>query len=261
MPQLLAKYNTGALAWAEIADAILDPSDSFYVAQDFIDAGAVTVTSNAAVAGPLYTVSSVNASTNVGAFALNSAHGGTGTITTNATTTANDNIAVASNADFLTVAAGRRGYFEARVSGVSVSTGFAVGLTSATPGTSVFSSSAIAVPADSVMIGRDAGTDSLTGAVANRTFQLCVRGSNGSMTETILVVPATISTSAFYNFGFLIGGTEVQAYINGIKVGAVARYDNSSGTPGAMGWMAAANAPATTQASLAVDYVVVSGTR
>jgi hypothetical protein len=111
------------------------------------------------------------------------------------------------------------------------------------------------------MIGRDAGTDSLTGAVANRTFQLCVRGSNGSMTETILVVPATISTSAFYTFGFLIGGTEVQAYINGIKVGAVARYDNSSGTPGAMGWMAAANAPATTQASLAIDYVVVSGTR
>jgi hypothetical protein len=192
---------------------------------------------------------------------VNSAHGGTVSLATASTSVANDNMAMTSIADFWTVAAGRRGYFECRVTGTAMANGFCVGLTSSGPAGTAWSSSAITAAADSILIGRDAGTDTVTGGVANRTLQLSVRGSTGSMVETAMVLPAAISSTTTYTLGIFIDGTQVQGYVNGVKTGAVTKYDNSSGTPGPMCWYLSSNAPSTSSIVLTCDYVAFAGTR
>lgn len=262
MGQILTKYKQGALGWAEFADAIFDPASAIRVYNDFIDTGAITAsgTTATAVQGSGISVVSTH-TTNAGSFTVNSGHGGSITITHASTSVAGDNMAVTSAQDFWTMANGRKGYFECKVSGSALANGFCVGLTASGPAGTVWSSSAIAAGADSILIGRDAGTDSLTGGVSNRTFQLSVRGSTGAMTETAMVLPSTISATNVYTIGIFIDGTSIQGYVNGVKVGAVARYDNSSGTPGPMCWYLSTNSPSTSPIPLTCDYVAFSGTR
>lgn len=264
MGQILTKPGQGGLAWAEVADAIFDPANALRSFIDFTEgAGSVTLsgTSGTVVAGAHYSGLSTHNTTNLGTATIGTAHGGTLVLTHNGTTvTANDNVAIGSNSRFIAQAQGRRMYFEARVTNTAVTSDFAVGLTSAPLAASIVSG-AIAAAADSILIGRDAGTDSLTGAVANRTLQLCVRGSAGSMTETVLVLPAALSASTVYRIGFFVDGRNIQAYINGIKTGPVVQYDNTSGTPAAMGWHATTNARAATASPLTIDYIATAATR
>jgi len=263
MGQILTKPGQGGLAWAEIADAMFDPANALRSFIDFTEGAAsvtLSATSGTVVAGAHYSGLSTHNTTNLGTATVGTAHGGTLILTHNATTNANDNVAIGSNSRFITQAQSRRIYFEARVTGAAVASDFAVGITSA-PLAASFTSGAIAAPADSILIGRDAGTDSLTGAVANRTLQLCVRGSTGSMSETILVIPAALSASTVYRIGFFVDGRNIQAYINGIKTGAVVQYDNTSGTPAAMGWHATTNARSTTASPLTIDYIAAAATR
>lgn len=263
MGQILTKPGQGGLAWAEVADAMFDPANALRSFIDFTEgAASVTLsgTSGTVVAGAHYSGLSTHASTTLGTATVGTAHGGTLILTHNASTTANDNVAIGSNSRFIVQAQGRRIYFEARVTNTAVTSDFAVGLTSAPLAASIVSG-AIAAPADSILIGRDAGTDSLTGAAANRTLQLCVRGSNGSMTETVLVLPAALSASTVYRIGFFVDGRNIQAYINGIKTGPVVQYDNTSGTPAAMGWHATTNARSTTASPLTIDYIATAATR
>lgn len=263
MAQILTKPGQGALSWAEIADAIFDPQNALRSYLDFTE-GATSLTlsgtSGTATVGAHFTGTSVHASTNLGTVTIQAAHGGTAILTNHATTTANDQVLIGSNSRFVTLAAGRRAYFEARITNTAVANHFCVGLTS-TPTASVFSSGSVAAPADSILIGRDTGTDSVTGAVANRTLQLFVRGSTGAMVEPILVLPSALSASTAYRIGFYVDGFNIQAFVNGVKYGNVVRYDNSSGTPAAMGWHIAQNAPSTTAIPLTVDYVAVAATR
>ena len=262
MGQILTKYKQGALGWAEFGDAIFDPASAIRTYQDFIEVNAIslTTTATAVAVGPVSAMSTFTTTT--GTYAVNSAHGGAVTIATHTTAVANDNVVAASINDFWTLSPGnRRAYFETKISGTAVSLGFAVGLTAGSPATSCFTAAAIATAVDSIMVGRDAGTDSLTGAVASKTFQLCVRGSTGSMTETVIPLTATISTSAVYTIGFYVDGTNVQVFVNGVKAGPVVQYNASSGTPGPMGWMIGCHAPATAQSSLTCDYVAFAGTR
>jgi hypothetical protein len=264
MAQILTKPGQGSLGWAEFADAIFDPANAIRSYLDFVEGAAsltLSATSGTATVGAHYTGTSVHTSSNLGTATVGTAHGGTLVLTHNASAAANDVTLIGSNSRFLVLSAGRRMYFEARVTNTAVTNTFAVGLTS-TPSANVFSGANIAVPADSIMIGRDGGTDSLTGFVANRTLQLCVRGSTGAMSETALVIPSALSSASFYRIGFYVDGRNVQAYINGLKVGSVVQYDNTSGTPAAMGWQVAALATtSSTPQPLTVDYIAVSGTR
>lgn len=262
MGQILTKYKQGALGWAEFGDAIFDPAGAIRTYQDFIEVTAIALASTATAVqgGPVTAMATFTTTT--GTYAVNSAHGGTVTIATAATSVANDNVIATSTNDFWTVSpGGRRGYFETKVSGLGMSLGFAVGLTAGGPATSCFSSSAISTAVDSIMIGRDAGTDSLTGAVASKTFQLCIRGSTGAMTETVIPLTATISTSTVYTLGLYIDGTNVQVFVNGVKAGPVVQYNASSGTPGPMSWMIGCNAPSTAPSNLTCDYIAFAGTR
>jgi hypothetical protein len=263
MAQILTKPGQGALGWAEFADAIFDPANAIRSYLDFVEGATsltLSATSGTATVGAHYTGTSVHASAALGTATVGTVHGGTLVLTHNATSTANDVTLIGSNSRFLLLSAGRRMYFETRVTNTAVANQFVVGLTS-TPSANVFSSAAIAVPVDSIMIGRDSGTDSLTGAVANRTLQLCVRGSTGSMTETALVLPAALSASTNYRIGLFVDGRNIQAYVNGVKVGPVVQYDNSSGTVTAMGWQVATLAASTTPQPLTVDYIATAGTR
>lgn len=263
MGQILTKPGQGALGWAEVADAIFDPANAIRSYIDFTEGAAgltLSATSGTATVGAHYTGTSVHNSAALGNITAGTAHGGTVILSHNSTTTANDTTIMGSSTRFITLAAGRRAYFEARVTNTAVTSSFAVGITSSPTATN-FSSGSIAGPADSILIGRDAVTDTLTGAVANRTLQLCVRGSTGSMTETLLVLPTALSSSAFYRIGFFVDGTNVQAYVNGIKYGPIVRYDTSSGTPAAMGWTAQTLAPSTTAQPLTVDYIATAATR
>ena len=263
MGQILTKYKQGALGWAEFGDAIFDPANAIRTYQDFIEVNAITLatTATAVVGGPVSAMATFT--TNTGTYAVNSAHGGSVTIATHTTAVANDNVVAASINDFWTVSPGSRdAYFETKISGTAVSLGFAVGLTAGSPATSCFTAAAIATAVDSIMVGRDAGTDTIvSGLTASKQFQLCVRGSTGAMTETVIPLKDTISTSAVYTIGFYVDGTNVQVFVNGVKAGPVVQYNASSGTPGPMGWMIGCHAPATAQSSLTCDYVAFAGTR
>lgn len=263
MGQILTKPGQGALGWAEFGDAIFDPANAIRSYLDFVEGAAsltLSATSATATVGAHYTGTSIHSTSALGTATVGTAHGGTLILTMNATTTAADAVIIGSNSRFMLVNAARRIYFEASVTNTAVTNTFVVGLTS-TPSASVFTSSLIATPVDSIMIGRDGQTDAITGAVANRTLQLCVRGSNGAMTETILVIPAALSASTTYRIGIQVIGRNVQAYINGIKVGSVVQYDNTSGTVTAMGWQVATLAPSTTAQPLTIDYIATSATR
>ena len=259
MGQILAKYLSGALGFAEAGDAAFDPRSAATTMEDFLCRGIAT--------NPFYQFKTLGTGTST-ALQSTTEHCGALTIATAASSpTANDSAVVCMNGSVFTVSGARNHYFEARVLGTALNAtagNFVVGLSSGaivTTATTAFATSGIITgPADSIFIGRDQGTDSLTGASANKTLQLCVRGSAGSMTETVLVLPATISNTAYYNIGFMVQGTQVQAYINGKKTGATASYV-STGTNAPMGWFCSCASTSTTTTSMTVDYVAVTATR
>lgn len=258
MGQILAKYLSGALGFSEAGDAAFDPRSAATNMEDFLCRGIAT--------NPFYQFKTLGTGTST-ALQSTTEHCGALTIATAASPTANDSAVVCMNGSVFTVSGARNMYFEARVLGTalnSASGNFVVGLSSGavvTTATTAFATSGIITgPVDSIFIGRDQGTDSLTGFSANKTLQLCVRGSAGSMTETVLVLPATISNTAYYNIGFIVSGTQVQAYINGKKTGATASYV-STGVNAPMGWFCSCASTSTTTTSMTVDYVSVTATR
>lgn len=251
MGQILAKYNQGPLGWAEIADAMFDPQNSFIYSHDFIQPDGTD---------SIFATNSIG--TGTATFTMNNAHGGTLTFATAATSTANDQSVIGSPADFIELRADRRVYIEVRISGdaINLSTAnFAVGLTAASPATTVFSAAALAVPANSVLIGRDQGTDSLTGAAAaGRNLQLCHRGASGAMVESVLRLTETLNTTSFYRIGMFIQGHTVQCFLNGKKIGGEIRMED---TNAAMGFYAVAQTTNTTGRGLTIDYFQVIATR
>jgi hypothetical protein len=251
MGQILTKYNQGALGWAEIADAQFDPQNSFACGSDFMQPDG---------SDALYATNQVGTGTST--FTLNNAHGGTLTFATAATSTANDQAIIASPGDFVELRADRRVYFEARVFGdaLNLSTAnFCIGLTAATPATTVFSTASILAPANSVLIGRDQGTDSLTGAAAaGRNLQLSHRGASGSMVESLLRLPVVLSTTAWCRLGMYIQGHTIQCFCDGKKIGGEIRMED---TNAAMGFYAVAQTTNTTGRGLTIDYFQVIATR
>lgn len=259
MGQILTKYNSGALGLAEAADALFDPRSAATTTEDFLCRGIAT--------NPFYQFKSLHTTTATTALQSTTDHCGALKITTASTSVANDSGVVCMNGSVFTVSGSRNHYFEARVLGTALNSAdgnFVVGLSSqaiVTTATTLFATSGIITPTiNNILIGRDQGTDTLTGAVANRTLQLCVRGSAGAMTETVLLLPATISTTAYYTIGFIVSGTTVQAYINGKKTGVAVSVDSST-TLLPMGWLCSCATTSTAATSMTIDYVSVTATR
>lgn len=251
MGQILTKYNQGALGWAEIADATFDPANAFTFFEDFF-----------AEDGSDSRYETNGLGTGTSTFTMQDAHGGALALATASSSTANDQAVVASVNDLVELSGGRRVYLEARIKGDGVylsTANFVVGLTAAAPATTVFSSAAIAVPANSIMVGRDQGTDSLTGAsaTAGRNLSLFTRGSSGAQVETPCVLTETLNATDYFRFGILILGQNVQAYLNGKKVGPVIQCSTNA----AMGFYAAAQTTNTTSRGITIDYVSLSATR
>lgn len=251
MGQILTKYNQGALGWAEIADAQFDPQNSFVYCHDFIQPDG---------SDSLFATNQVGTGTST--FTLNNAHGGTLTFATAATSTANDQAIIGSPGDFIELRADRRVYLEARISGECINlatANFSIGLTAAAPATTVFSAAAISVPANSVLIGRDQGTDSLTGnAGAGKNLQLSHRGASAAMVETVLPLTTVLNTTSFYRIGMFIQGHNVQCYLDGKKIGGEIRMET---TNAAMGFYAVAQTTNTTGRGLTIDYFQIISTR
>jgi hypothetical protein len=254
MGQILTKYNQGSLGLAEFADAQFDPQSSFSYFVDFIQYDAAND----------YFIATNGVGTGTAAFTQNSAHGGTLTLSTAATSTANDQAIIASPLDLFELTGGRRAYIEVRFKSASsfVATGnWVLGLTAASPATTVFSGAAIAVPINSIMIGRDQGTDSITGAsaTAGRNLQLCTRDGTNSMVETVCPLTETISITAFQRVGFFCNGNTVQAFYNGKKVGNPVTL--AAATTAVMGIYFAVQTTNTAAVAAEVDYIAAAFTR
>ena len=254
MGQILTKYNQGSLGWAEFADAQFDPQNSFSYFVDFIQYDGAND----------YFIATNGVGTGTATFTQNSAHGGTLTLSTAATSTANDQAAIASPLDLFELTGGRRAYIEVRFKSASsfVATGnWVLGLTAAAPSTTVFSGAAVLVPINSIMVGRDQGTDTLTGAsaTAGRNIQLFTRDGTNSMVETVCPMSETISITAFQRVGFLCNGNTVQAFYNGKKVGSPVTL--AAATSAAMGIYFAVQTTNTAAVAAEVDYIAAAFTR
>lgn len=254
MGQILAKYNQGSLGWAEFADAQFDPQNSFSYFNDFITFDG----------GNDYLIATTSVGTGVSTFTQNSAHGGTLTFATAATSTANDQAVIASPADLFELNGSRRAYIEVRFKSASTflaSGNWVLGLTAAAPATTVFSGAAVAAPANSILIGRDQGTDSLTGAsaTAGRNIQLFTRDGTNAMVETVCPLNETLSNTAFIRVGLLCMGNTVQAFYNGKKVGTPVTL--AAATSAAMGLYFAVQTTNTGSKDVECDYIAAAFTR
>jgi hypothetical protein len=255
MAQILAKYNQGSIGTAEFADALLDPQNSFSYFQDFIVYDGAS--------DYLVGTNSIHTTT-TGTWTQNSAHGGTLTVSTAATSVANDACVVSSPLDLFELTGGRRAYVEVRFKSASafVATGnWVLGLTAAAPATTVFSGGAVSVPVNSIMVGRDQGTDSLPGvsATAGRNIQLFTRDGTNTMVETACPLTETISNTAFMRVGFLCNGNTVQAFFNGKKVGSPVTL--AAATSAAMGFYFAVQTTNTAAVAAEIDYIACAFTR
>lgn len=212
MPQIITKPLSGALANSEAADAVLDPKSAFRYFLDFIaDKEDDEFLSND-VAGS-------------STFAQEDAHGGAFSITTGSAADGNGGT-VTSLKDHIVLDGGRFVYFEARVQVNSLSSSWVVGLSADAGGTgSEWSTSAIAPGAAAVLVGRDAGTDSITGAVANKSLQLSTYGT--SHVETLIPLDITLAVDTYYRIGFVIQGWTVQVYVNGKKYGPATKINSN----------------------------------
>lgn len=245
MGQILAKYNQGSLGWAEIADSLIDPNNSFSYINDF------TTSSG-------YTLSSIGTGTSTAT--IQAAHGGTVLVATATTSTANDQGAIGTTAACFTPSANRRAYIEFRFTSATLigsTTNWVMGLTAAAPSTTVFSTTDIAVPANSIIIGRDQGTDS--GLTANKNIEIQIRGASGAAQTQFITLPATLVAGQFYRLGFTMLGNTVQVWWEGKKVGTEMRF--TVAPTAAMGVYAAVQTTNTTSRSIELDYIVSAFTR
>lgn len=254
MGQILTKYNQGSLGWAEFADAQFDPQNSFSYFNDFITYDGASD----------YLIATNGVGTGTSTFTHNSAHGGTLTFATATTSTANDQAVIASPLDLFELTGGRRAYIEVRFksAAANLSTGnWVLGLTAAAPSTTVFSGSAVAAPANSILVGRDQGTDSLTGAsaTAGRNIQLFTRDGTNTMVETPCPLSETISNTAFMRVGLLCMGNTVQAFYNGKKVGNPVTL--AAATSANMGIYFAVQTTNTASVGAECDYIAAAFTR
>jgi hypothetical protein len=255
MGQILTKYNQGSLGWAELADAQFDPQNSFSYFVDFLQYDG---------ANDYFIATNSNHTTTTGTFTQNSAHSGTLTIATAATSVTADSVVIASPLDLFELTGGRRAFIEVRFKSASsfVTTGnWVFGLTAAAPSTTVYSSTAVSVPINSIMVGRDQGTDSLTGAnaTAGRNIQLFTRDGTNTMVETVCPLSETISLTAFQRVGFMCIGNTVQAFYNGKKVGSPVTL--AAATTAAMGIYFSVQTIGTGSTSAEVDYIAAAFTR
>jgi hypothetical protein len=244
MPQLITKYNSGALGVSETGDAILDPRSAFRYFLDFIiDKEDDEFLSND-VAG-----SSV--------FAKEDAHGGTFSITTGSAADGNGGT-VTTPKDCIVLDGGRRVYFEARVKIDSLLSSFVVGLSADAGGTgNEWSTSTIAPGGAAILVGRDAGTDSLDGASANKSLQLSTYGS--SHVETLIPLDFTLETDTYYRIGFLVQGWTVQVFVNGKKCGPATKMNSNVTT--AMGVYCGIVTTSTAARKMTIDYIDTVCTR
>jgi hypothetical protein len=125
----------------------------------------------------------------------------------------------------------------------------------------VFSGTAVAAPANSILVGRDQGTDTLTGAsaTAGRNIQLFTRDGTNSMVETPCPLSETISNTAFIRVGLLCMGNSVQAFYNGKKVGNPVTL--AAATSAAMGIYFAVQTTNTASVGAECDYIAAAFTR
>jgi hypothetical protein len=125
----------------------------------------------------------------------------------------------------------------------------------------VFSGTAVSVPINSIMVCRDQGTDTLTGAnaTAGRNIQLFTRDGTNSMVETVCPLSETISLTAFQRVGFMCIGNTVQAFYNGKKVGSPVTL--AAATSAAMGIYFGVQTTNTAAVAAEVDYIAAAFTR
>lgn len=243
MPQLITKYNSGPLGISEAADALLDPKSAFRFFIDFINDKEDDEYTSTDVAG-------------TSTFALEDAHGGQFSITTGSAADGNGGI-VASNKDFVVLDGGRFVYFEARVQVDSLSSSWVVGLSADAPATTEWSTSTISPGVAAILVGRDAGTDSITGAVANKSLQLSTYGT--SHVETLIPLDFTLATGTFYRIGFLVQGWTVQVYVNGKKYGPATKINSNVTT--AMGVYCGIVTTSAAARKMTFDYIDCVATR
>lgn len=243
MPQLITKYNSGPLGVAESADALLDPKSAFRYFVDFISEKEDDEYLSSDIAG-------------TSTFANEDAHGGAFSITTGSTS-ANGGV-ISSLKDFIVLDGGRFVYFEARVQVNSLSSSWVVGLSADAGGTSSeWNSAAIEPGGAAILVGRDAGTDSLTGAVANKSLQLSTYGS--SFVETLIPLDFTLAVDTYYRIGFVIQGWTVQVYVNGKKYGPATKINSNVTTT--MGVYCGIVTTSAAARKMTFDYVDVVCTR
>ena len=242
MPQLITKYNSGPLGISETADALLDPKSAYRYFLDFIsdkedDEYISTDLGGASTA------------------AIVAGHGGIAQIVTGATD--GQGAIIGSQADFITLDGGRIVYVEARISNDKLTNAWYFGLTADAPSTSEWSTATITPSAASILIGFDAGTDSLPGATAGQSLQLSVRGS--ATQESVVPLGFNIAANTYYRVGFLVQGWTVQAYVNGKKYGNTVKMNTNSTTP--MGVQLSMVTADSAASNMLVDYIDVVGTR
>jgi hypothetical protein len=240
---MITKYNSGPLGISEAADALLDPKSAFRYFLDFISDVEDGQYVSTAIAG------SATA-------AIQSAHGGTVLLST-VGTTAGDGAIVGSPNDLIVLDGGRFVYAEARIQFSSTSASWYFGLTADAPATTEWSTAAIAPGGAAVLVGLDAGTDSLTGAVAGKSLQLSTYGS--SHVETLIPLDFTLAADTYYRVGFVIQGWTVQVFVNGKKYGPATKINSNVTT--AMGVQVSCVTRGTTARTLTCDYIDVVCTR
>lgn len=243
MPQLITKYSSGPLGISEAADATLDPKSAFRYFTDFINDTASDEFTFTAIAG---------SSTNT----LQSAHGGT-TVLNTIGSTAGDGGIIASPRDLIVLDGGRFVYAEARIQVSDVLASWVFGLSADAPATTEWNTAAIEPSVAAVLVGIDAGTDSLTGANAGKSMQLSTYGT--SHVETLIPLDFTFTAATYYRVGFVIQGWTVQVYINGKKYGPATKINSNVTT--AMGVYLSCVTRGTAARTLTCDYIDVVCTR
>lgn len=246
MAQVIVRPGQGALAYSETADALFDPKGTMRFFVDFItdieDQSFLTATGGSS---PTYAYVADNG----GAFYIQAA------------ATVGSWGAIASQGDFVVLDGSRSVYFESRVKFDSLgNNGFVVGLSADAPATTEFTASTATIDQDvvSITVGRDPGTESLTGGVANKCLQLSMFGAT-TMTETLIPLDFTLAVDTYYRIGFSVIGWTVQVYVNGKKYGPATKMNSNATT--AMGvYCATATLVATTK-KMTIDYISLTATR
>lgn len=244
MGQILTKYLSGPLGVSEAADALLDPRSAFRFFLDFINDKEDDEYVSTDIAGSSTAV-------------VTAGQGGLVVINTVGTSAGNGGT-VSSPDDFIVLDGGRTVYIEARLKISATAACWYFGLTADSPAGSEWSTASITPSAAAVLIGLDAGTDSLTGAgSAGRQLQLSLYGT--SHVETLLPLTVTLAADTFYRVGLVVKGWKVQAYLDGKKIGPETSLNSNVTTT--MGVQLSCVTAGTTARTLTCDYLDCVATR